>query len=147
MSICLSLHYTVDKELQSQPEERENSLSYEDDQYTFDIGCGMSLPPLGELLTIKEHLQKGLEPELLAKVKFISRTEGKHDPKIMLALAVAIKDKLDQKGDNFITEIGLEPDWRTVKTRDKLQSQLEDFITFCEFGIKNKLKQFNHIYQ
>ena len=147
MSVCLSLHYSIDKELQSQPEEKKDSLSYADDQYTFDVGCGLSPSPLAALLILKEHLQKGLEPELLAKVKFISRTTGKHDPKVMHALAVTIKDKLDQKGDDFITEIGFDPDWRTLKTRDKLQSQLEDFITFCEFGIKNKLKQYNHIYQ
>jgi hypothetical protein len=118
MSVCLNLYYNIEKEIQYPPEiVKKDGFSYGVDYYSFEVGCG-TRTPLATLLIIKEHLKKGGEPELLSKVKFISRSRGIHDPKVMFAVAVAIKEKLDQKGEDFINELGLEPGWFTFKATE-----------------------------
>jgi len=147
MSVCLDFYFPIKKEIQDLPVEREYRLSYDTDQYNFHLGCGIGSSPLAALLIYEKHLEKGLSPEHIAGVKFIRRQTGKHNTKEMLALAYIIKDRLEKEGDNLLRTMGLELNYGPFKTRDVLQEQLEDFIIFCEFGMKNKLKEYKHLYQ
>lgn len=147
MSVCLDLQYELKKEIQDLPVVIESRLSYDSSFYSFHVGCGMTPSPLTRLLIDERHLNQGLGAERITGVKFIKRSMGKHDAKTMLAIAIAVKDRLEKEGDEFLKTMGLELNFHEDKSRDVLKEQLEDLILFCEFGIKNKLKEYKHWFQ
>jgi hypothetical protein len=75
------------------------------------------------------------------------RDEGKHDTKAMLTFATEFKKQLEARGDQVLTDMGYDLEWRNTRSKDILLEDLGNLIEFCEFGIKNKIKEFRHVFQ
>ena len=148
MSIWLVLRYVIKKELQSPPFLSENLL-YEKQpgrqryEYRYEIGQG----PLVDFLTEKNYLKKAFEPNELTEVDFMDEEIGEHDTKTMYNVAIKIKEALDKNSEAFIKKVGYDSTWRSGNTRDILDAQLREFIIFCEFGLKNNIKEYEHYFQ
>lgn len=144
MSIWLMLYYKVGKKIEDAPAKFNYHKNEPDDhQYYYEPGQG----PLVDLLMEKESLPKVLDAEVLSKVKYMIRDEGKHDTKAMLAFATEFKKQLEVRGDQVLTDMGYDLEWRNTRSKDILLEDLGNLIEFCEFGIKNKIKEFRHVFQ
>ena len=153
MSLYLTFWYTLKKDSSFSPKQndtlsiKKNHENKGEDAYEYDIGQGA----LAELLTFRsDALQKAINPETFSNLKVIKSKKGSHDPKVLLAIGQELKSQLERNGDSLLSEIGYDVVWHTnkgeTKVKDVLNLELSDFIVFCEFGVENGIKKFQHLY-